>query len=282
MEENAPPAEVHDREEEEDEDDALSLSDLPMMSNDPLIDEVNPSTCRKILPRRSSSEPADFFEFLHTEDSNSTMMSHAEDIFFCGKLVPFDPYHEHDHLKKRQSFYRRRSESLPDPIINKPRVRGGVRTTEIRTEEEVIPLIRRKKLRRNFSSLSSSEKSSSLIIRSNNSSTKSKSSVKSEISTRSSINSSTSKPITTTSRWLFLIFGFVKPLPEMELSDIKSRQVRRGPTSIFPHFVDGKRKRAAEGKRRSSSSSSWGLLSVLSCRNHASVAVTTPFGCLPS
>ncbi|KAE8702050.1 NBS resistance-like protein [Hibiscus syriacus] len=76
-------------------------------------------------------------------------------------------------------------------------------------------------------------------------------------------------------RWYVLVFGSVKFPPEMELRDIKIRQVRRNPPVMFSD--DGKK--VADNNNRSSdkSSSSWGLLKALSCRDYTSIAVTSSF-----
>ncbi|RVW75521.1 hypothetical protein CK203_051935 [Vitis vinifera] len=78
------------------------------------------------------------------------------------------------------------------------------------------------------------------------------------------------------SRWYLLMFGLVKFPPEMELRDIKSRQVRRSPSTLFPS-LDASVKVPV---KRSSGKCSWGILRALSCKD-ASVAVTASFHCIP-
>lgn len=105
----------HQEEEEEEtevevEEEALSLCDLPLEDDTKKMMSTN---CR-----RSNSEPHEFFEFF--SDLTSSMCS-AEDIIFCGKLVPLNkevsspiqtliPHSEQD---KRRSSFCRRSESVP-------------------------------------------------------------------------------------------------------------------------------------------------------------------------
>ncbi|KAK8635400.1 hypothetical protein V6N13_004138 [Hibiscus sabdariffa] len=73
-------------------------------------------------------------------------------------------------------------------------------------------------------------------------------------------------------RWYVFMFGSVKFPPEMELQDIKSRQLRRNPSVMFSD--DGKK---VADNHRSSDKSSWSLLKALSCRGYTSVAVTSSF-----
>lgn len=76
---------------------------------------------------------------------------------------------------------------------------------------------------------------------------------------------------TTKPRWYSLMFGTMKVPAEMELSDMKNRQVRRNASSTM--FL------AAEkmGGNRSTGKVSWRILKALSCKDHSSVAVTTSF-----
>lgn len=75
------------------------------------------------------------------------------------------------------------------------------------------------------------------------------------------------------------MFGLVKFPPEMALRDIKSRQVRRGmtPKTIFPPVESVGKAPAGSGGGKGP----WGILRALSCRDDASVAVATSFGCIP-
>ncbi|XP_057770215.1 uncharacterized protein LOC130990030 [Salvia miltiorrhiza] len=176
--------------------------------------ETSPATPSKIQDkRRSSSEPSEFFEFLH--DFSSEMIN-AEDIIFRGRLVP---YRNPQILKSLSAddatrFSRRRRRS-PPPAATRP-------------------LIARPDIHRS--------------------------------SSKSSEGPKPPRP-----RWFVMMFGPIKLRPEMDLRDIKSRQVRRNPGRLF------------EGGGRSDRRSFWGvdLLKVLSCKNHASVAVTASIGLVP-
>ncbi|XP_041999680.1 uncharacterized protein LOC121749148 [Salvia splendens] len=182
--------------------------------------------------RRSSSEPSEFFEFLH--DFNSEM-TNAEDIIFRGKLMPYQNPHPQilkslsaDDASRLSRTHRRSSLSAA------ARPRSAARS-RLAMKPEAADIHRNS----------------------------SKSSAKSE-------GSSKVKP-----RWFVMMFGPLKLQPEMDLRDIKSRQVRRNTGRLFAG-IDG-------GGGRSDRRSFWGvdLLKVLSCKNHASVAVTASIGLVP-
>ncbi|OAY31939.1 uncharacterized protein LOC110630649 [Manihot esculenta] len=246
----------HQEEEEEEtevevEEEALSLCDLPLEDDTKKMMSTN---CR-----RSNSEPHEFFEFF--SDLTSSMCS-AEDIIFCGKLVPLNkevsspiqtliPHSEQD---KRRSSFCRRSESVPG-------LRSSVsRSNSISTTKLMMRSSRSlnyRKLER-FSTARTSPEFDKTIDRS--------SSVRS-IGKVEGMVKKTAKP-----RWYVLIFGVVKPPTEMELRDIKSRQVRRNSsTMMFPPPFSNSVKKPSIGK------GSCKLLKILSCRDYTSVAVTTSF-----
>ncbi|EYU42406.1 hypothetical protein ABFS82_10G136500 [Erythranthe guttata] len=230
--------------EDEEEEEALSLCDLPLNSDEPKTDIHH--------RRRSSSQLPDFFEFFNDPiSSDETNMSHAEDIISGGKLVPFyrqsPPLIPDDQTLKSLSagdeynsanFSRRYCDSLPEmnPTRSNTHSADAAAATELTRSSRSLDW---RKLRRN----------SSLVM-------------KSEASDVHRSLSSGSRP----SRWYSLMFGPVMFSPEMDLRDMKSRQVRRKVA------VDG------GGKSPVNRRSSWGndLLSVLSCKNHASVAVVKP------
>ncbi|KAI3444157.1 hypothetical protein Pfo_000822 [Paulownia fortunei] len=240
--------------EEEEEEEALSLCDFPLNSDGP----EKKDSSKTQHHRRSSSQLSDFFEFFNGLNSENTM-SHAEDIISCGKLVPYkqQPLFDDQILKSLSAdddainLSRRYCESLPE--LNPTRSNSTASTRLTRSSRSLDC----KKLRRNSSLVMKSEASD--IHRSF-----SKDSVKSE-------GFKGSKP-----RWYALMFGLVKFRPEMDLRDMKNRQVRRNPGSMFPAVEPGGR---VPANRRSS----WGhdLLSVLSCKDHASVAVTASIGLVP-
>ncbi|KAL8460188.1 hypothetical protein ACS0TY_031915 [Phlomoides rotata] len=220
------------KEEEEDEEESLSLRDFPLSWDEPLAQRRDSSN--KIQDkRRSSSEPSEFFEFFNDFSSE---MSNAEDIIFCGKLVPYQNPH-HQILK---------SHSADDATHLSRRCCDSTQFNSARSNNNNKRLSRHyrsKKARRRHPEACVKPEGGSKIV---------------------------SKPW-----WFVMMFGPLKLQPEMDLRDMKNRQVRRSPGSLFP----GGKAPANRSDRRSF----WGhdLLRVLSCKTHASVAVTTSIGFMP-
>ncbi|KAE8711359.1 NBS resistance-like protein [Hibiscus syriacus] len=198
------------------------------------------------LTRRSSSESApEFFEFLNDLTYD---MCPADDIIFCGKLIPLNPQHipfeenkkKNDVLRKRsESFSESRSESITHSHNTKeyPKCLRNSRSLDYKR-------LRRYDMERNPSKRSTRKSDVSAI----------------KVNKR---------------RWYVFMLGMVKFPQEMELKDIKSRQFRRNPSVMFPTVEDYGKK--LSGNRSSGKGSSWGLLKALSCRDHNSVAVATSF-----
>lgn len=192
------------------------------------------------LGRRSSSEPADFFEFFNHLD-NFTPMAHAEDIFFHGKLIPCSyaaAHHRHRCFLKSFSEHNRTPATDSQPLMTRSDVAVEV------ARRSSAPRIRRRR-RRDSRPVPDVRRSSS--------------------------RSDGSKPW-----WLVLTFGPIKFQQEMDIQEMRSRQVRRSPGSMFPAAAD------CGGNRRDRRSFwSHDFLKVLSCKNHASVAVTASMGLVP-
>ncbi|XP_028775384.1 uncharacterized protein LOC114732252 [Neltuma alba] len=247
--------------EEEEEEEALSLCDLPL--NHDVTKrcsgvEVDDTASSRQSRRSSLSEAMDFFEFFN--DATSDMRS-ADDIVFCGKLFKdTDRSPPKSNMKdlSRPPVYRRRSESLS--TLQSGVTRSNSATTCGNSRRLMMRNSRSLDYRRLHRSSSSIVMPAAEIER--NPSVRS--AVHSDIVVKKSI-----KP-----RWFFLFFGIVRVPSEMELRDIKNRQFRRNPsTTMFP-TSDGSGKLAVN---RSSSKVSWKILKALSCKDHTSVSVTTPF-----
>lgn len=245
--------------EDEEAEEALSLCDLPL---DNEAQEFHDLSAKFLTARRSSSE---FFEFFSDHSSDSFMCS-AEDIIVCGKLIPFkentrtthapkpssNPKNDH---QKKQTAFRRRSESL-----------SGLQSTVTRSSSTKNKIMMTNSRSLDYRKL---QRQSSMVSpvpeMERNSSVRSVGSSKSDKK-----STSTGKP-----KWSFLLFGIVKFPAEMDLSDIKSRQVRKTPsTTLFPDAAVGK---CPMSRSSSGNKGSWKLLKALSCKDHGSVAVTTSY-----
>ncbi|CAA3030387.1 Hypothetical predicted protein [Olea europaea subsp. europaea] len=220
-------ADIQDQEslaEELDED--LSLCDFPINAdeNDQIIKDLSKNHVMQ-------SSPSNFFEFF---SDLSSEMSHAEEIIFCGKLLPY--------------------KIQPDNVLD------DIRKYPLRDDEKSKGTDRRR--------CQSSDELK--IMRSNGTNTELLRSSKS-LGFRSF---RALKP-----RWNIFMFGSVKFPPEMDLQDIKNRQIRCRTGSIFPWIDAGEK----APMRRTDRRNKWGydLLRVLSCRNHENVAVKASIGIMP-
>ncbi|KAK2646310.1 hypothetical protein Ddye_021505 [Dipteronia dyeriana] len=228
---------LHDPKEEEEE--ALSPCD------------TTSSSSKTNTTRRSSSEPAELFSFL---SSSENIMCPAEDMIFCGRLISSSQSVKtlsKDDKKPHPPGFRRRSESLSE-LQSTSTTRSKSTRTSINNILTSSRSLDYQKLRR-FSS--------------------SKTSPDSDMDRNSSFRRS-DKLKAVKPRWYLFMFGMVKFPPEMDLQDIKSRQFRRNSSSVlFPQSESDGNFPAHRG----SGKSSWKLLKALSCKDHASIAVTTSF-----
>ncbi|KAL1816205.1 hypothetical protein ACET3Z_018779 [Daucus carota] len=232
-----------DQEYQPEDEETISLSDFQLISDENNLHETEDQFCkRQDLP--SQAETNEVFEF---SSYPSSTMSHAEDIINCGKLIPFK---EQDH--KSQNLYGRRCRSEPLPEFKISGRQSNTTNMKMRNSRSLDY----QKLSRDSSTSSGSPDShrnnSPGLSRFDGSSTR------------------IPKP-----RWYILMFGIVKFPTEMDLQDIKNRQVHRTPSkSLFPSIEVAK-------KPPANKKSSWGVLKVLSCRGDASLSVTAPLACMP-
>lgn len=251
-------------EEVEEAEKALSLPELPL-DDPPIPGETPPNYFSDHRSRRCSPQPQDIFEFFRDGFCSDHVMCSADDVIICGKLVPFkgphgppslgptgyplaeaSPEEERTVPSKASSLgLRSRSESSSNSHSNKAKLRRNSRSMDYQ------------KLRRFSSSISYSPETL--------------------VNTSSSIKTSRKwadvlarKP--TRPRWSMFMFGTVKFPAEMELEDMKTRQLRRNPTSLF---VPTERTASASSEKLSMSRSkgSWRFIKALSCKDHTNVAV---------
>ena len=247
---------LHDEQLAEEAEETLSLCDLPLdldTNNNPGNDHLE-----KILhaqSRRSSSEAApEFFEFLSDLSSD---MCPADEIFFCGKLIP---------LKQKPLSFQTRGD-----------YRFGEKSKNhvLRKRSESLSELRSSSIIR-----SGSNKNSTTFLRNSRSLDSQKihrSDMERNPSTRSVEKPEVSPKKAVKRRWNVFRFGMVKFPQEMELKDIKSRQFRRIPSVMFPTVEEEDCSKKFSGNQSSGKGSSWSLLKALSCKDHTSVAVTSSF-----
>lgn len=251
------PEEIGEGEEDEE---ALSLCDLPLDHN--VTNKYNSlhDMSSKQSRRSSLSEATDFFEFFNDTTSD---MCPADDIIFCGKLVPFKDTDQSPHMKpvkdpNKPLAHRRRSESL-----------SGLQSAVTRSNSSSTCGTSRRFMMRNSRSLDYRRlhrSPSSVILPAPE--------IERNPSSRSVVQPEIVVKKVMKPRWYSLMFGVVRVPQEMELSDIKNRQFRRNPsTTLFP-TTDGDGKLAVN---RSSDKVSWKILKALSCKDYTSVSVTTSF-----
>ncbi|XVF47701.1 hypothetical protein PTKIN_Ptkin03bG0131800 [Pterospermum kingtungense] len=245
---------LHD-DQAEDAEEALSLCDLPL-GIETIKNPENDNHLQKILPiqsRRSSSESApEFFEFVTDFSSD---LCPADDIIFCGKLIPLKFQHVPFQTRKNYCFQEKRKAHVL------------LKRSESFSE-----------LRSDFIYRSDSSKNSATLLKNSRSLDYQKlqrHDMERNPSTRSVDKSKVSPKKAVKPRWYVFMFGMVKFPPEMELKDMKSRQCRRSPSVMFPPVHDCGKKLV--GNRSSGKGSSWNLLKGLSCRDYTSAAVTTSF-----
>ncbi|KAL0453452.1 UNVERIFIED_CONTAM: hypothetical protein Slati_1323300 [Sesamum latifolium] len=201
---------------QEDDEEALSLCDFPLNNSDAQLQDSS-----KDQDRRDSSDFFEFFKAVHSDD----MLSHAEDIISCGRLIVSykqqpPPRFDHRFLitspssdEHPMSSSCRYCESLPE--LN-PMRSNGRSASSTRLISRSSRSLDSQNLRWN----------SSLVIKKPNGQDVHRSFSKGSMKFDGFKGSP--KP-----RWSPLMFGPVKFPPEMDLRDIKSRQVRRS-TGAFP------------------------------------------------
>ncbi|XP_012857212.1 PREDICTED: uncharacterized protein LOC105976523 [Erythranthe guttata] len=217
---------------EEEEDEALSLCDLPLNSGEPPADRIDSTNFKtQDYKRRSSSEPSEFFEFFHGFVSDE--ISDADDIIFRGKILPYycksknrqprthNNHHGGGHIHRHQILIK--SLSADDANYTNDDDRLPRRYFELTTTPNT---------HRRREATSDTHRSSSKI---------------------SSAAKSEGWKVISKSKWIgLMMFGPVKIQQEMDLRDMKNRQIRRPNTGSM--FAGGKVPARGNERRRNS----WG------------------------
>lgn len=231
---------LHDPYDEYEEEETLSLCDLPIYSSDNSSNsaqwgaELSKEDGKNSDSNNKDDDFDDFFEFFSEEFTTTTpsTLSTADELIFCGKLIPFKDHHHQQHVPQRtlkNSNSGRRSNSQ----------KGSVGPL-------FLP-----------NSVSSKPSSKAVMSDGNNSMGKVK-------LVRS----------TTKARWFLFMFGMSKlSTTEMQLRDMRNRQSRRAPASMFPAPEEGKE---VKNKGRRSFKGMWKMLTsislVLGCHSSRKLA----------
>ncbi|XP_058068569.1 uncharacterized protein LOC131217649 [Magnolia sinica] len=84
-------------------------------------------------------------------------------------------------------------------------------------------------------------------------------------------------------KWYFLMFGSVTAPPvKMEMNDIRSRLRRRSPPGSIIATPECNRRQTVSVSREPEGKSCWKLLRVLSCQGHANAVITPSLGLHPA
>lgn len=240
---------------EGEEEETLSLCDLPIYSKSDSWDEYDDDFSASSKKYQSSAsndddEEEDFFEFF-SEDFTAATIPINKEIIFCGKLMTLAGQ---DQQKPTQDQNPKTSEkSLPE----KPR--------------------RRRK-----------QSIFQHLLKSPPPSNDSKALASYDNEVRVSKTSSTMGSPAVKSRWFLFMFGMMRVPTEMKLRDMRTRQSlsrrrRSHSATMFPSFEEGREETTAEKvsyKRRGKGF--WGMLRALGCRSrHPEVVAKAAYGCSP-
>nr|GEU64502.1 hypothetical protein [Tanacetum cinerariifolium] len=225
--------------------DTVSLADFVLTQDH---DQV-----RKISTSSSAAE--DFFEFFRGGLREEKMMSHAEDIIFCGKLVPINEQRK-IQLQQSEKHHQQNNKQQHEPV--------GCR----RSRSDSMPHVKRTR--------KSPLNSRSLNYKNSYRNSSMRSEQGPEIRREGSGNKSSS------SRWYVFLFGLVKvPPSEMDLKDIKNRQVRRIPSKALFGSLDSCDDVVKVKQNDDQKKCSWKVLGYLSCKSTANDVVTSRLPYMP-
>ncbi|KAJ4720841.1 Protein unc-13 4B like [Melia azedarach] len=239
----------------------LSLCDLAVNSNSE--DYLNDNDFSEEQCRQSTSDEQDFFEFF-SEDFTAASTYPRDDIIFCGKLIPY-----------------REPAAVPEQTQN-------TNTQKNIKKSRIFPW--------KSNSFNKYSRSTSSKAQRHEKSTYSYKSLSQKVNgyetfnyeydfSEKKVSSSTVAAASVRPRWYLFAFGYGRTFStEMELKDMKSRQNRRIPATMFRSLEGGGDemiKRSETHKRSSSWKGLWTLLKVLGCKSRQANAVAkASFGCI--
>ncbi|KAJ0752286.1 hypothetical protein HanPI659440_Chr09g0322601 [Helianthus annuus] len=265
----------------------ISLTDFPISQHQG-ADRLNP-------PPSSAAE--DFFEFFGgglSDNCDDKSMSHAEDIIFCGKLVPINEQLHRNDLPQTNSKIPLIAELLVGSTENETKfsVTGSNCSRHIAHSDSEKHQFKSQHnqpnqpvgCRRSRSeSMADVKRAASPPVRTSRSLDYKRLHRNSSMSSESvaDISRDGSGKKSSSSRWYVLLFGLVKvPPPEMDIRDIKNRQVRRT-SSKSPLGPSESVNMVPVSRSVDHRKCSWKVLGFLSCKSSSSAAVTMPVGYMP-
>ncbi|XP_050386197.1 uncharacterized protein LOC126802595 [Argentina anserina] len=227
----------------------LSLCDLPIYSDSAHRNEFSKEYQSSSFDRDEDN----FFEFFSEEFTASTYASENKDIIFCGKkLIPY--------IKE-----------VPHVAEEKKTIKKNTKTSN-KSSTKKWGLFRWRRFRRSKSKVVTKYSKPSQVKdrRSNSISVPTSKSCKCDPSQWkvSVLPGNRSK-----SKWHLFLFGITKFPTEMELRDIRSRQSRRNPSTMFGIKCEASDEIMGKSTKEISSNTSsvsrakglWGLLRVMGC-----------------
>ncbi|KAI3426692.1 uncharacterized protein J3R85_009751 [Psidium guajava] len=237
----------HPSEEDVESEEALSLCDLPIYSNSAGWDDEFADAGK----RRSSAEELDFFEFSSEDLSSSFAYPSDNKIVFCGKIIPYrlppdqapkpqNKNHDRNKPKKKRGFFLFRWGSL---LSSKSR-NGRSSPWRISSSRSLPMELEKYECGHGYMRNKGVDEYDFGKVK---------------------ILTPRLK-----SRWYLLMFGLKKLPAEMELADIRTRQSRKTPSTMF-RSGDGE---VVKGGRTNAENGPWSS-------RHELRAVKKIMGCIP-
>lgn len=229
----------------EEEEEALSLCDLPIYSGSISSQwgDFSKEDGRNSRSNSNNDDDDELFEFFSEEftTSSSPTLANAENIIFCGKLIPFkgppqyDPKNLESNTTSKRSNIQKKGAFVPNSFGKENPTFSRAMKNKGQGEEGL-------NLKSSFSCDYASMGKVSLV--------------------RSA----------TESRWFLFMFGMSRlSTNEMQLRDIRNRQSRRAPATMFPAPEHGENEVVNKTKGRRNCKGMWKFLRsislVLGCRS---------------
>ncbi|KAM2999061.1 hypothetical protein FF2_040645 [Malus domestica] len=231
----------------------LSLCDLPTHSDSAHWEDFSKDYQSSSFDRYEDDD--NLFEFVSEEFTSSTYPEQKDDIIFCGKLIPYN--------KEAPNFAAEKCHQKTQKI----------KRQETGNKTKSFSFSKKKGFFWSWRSCSFGKitKPSNTAKTSKPKNPRSASYRKCEVNKVSILSSTPSR-----SKWYLLMFQMARFPTEMELRDIKNRQSRRMPSTMFRSFDEGSDEKGNKGRNDSKSRAKglWRLLRAVGCSSpHADAVV---------